>query len=150
MKISRVAGLLAAYGVIGLLLLLGLLLVSRWLGASAGATTLIAALGGALVGSLGTVLTSLVTSMSQQRETDERIRDEASKVALDLTRMDYELRQQALKEGESQQFLAPAKVYREFYKAVVELRTKDSWPVAIEQLGLLNVFEVARPMESPF
>jgi hypothetical protein len=58
--------------------------------------------------------------------------------------MDYELRQQALPEGYTQEFLAPAKVYREFYRAIVELRTKGTWPKAIEDLGLLNTFKVAR------
>jgi hypothetical protein len=65
-------------------------------------------------------------------------------VAIELTRMDYDLRQRALSDGQAQQFLAPAKVYREFYRAIVELRTEGTWPKAIEELGLLNIFEVHR------
>jgi hypothetical protein len=33
-------------------------------------------------------------------------------------------------------------VYREFYRAVIELRAEGTWPKAIEELGLLNIFEV--------
>jgi hypothetical protein len=86
----------------------------------------------------------MLSSLGQQRVTDERIRDEASRVALELARMDYDLRQQALPDGRAQQFLAPAKVYREFYKAIVELCTEGTWPKAIEGLGLLSIFEVRR------
>jgi hypothetical protein len=34
--------------------------------------------------------------------------------------------------------LAPAKVYREFYKALFELYKTRSWPKDIGELGLLN------------
>lgn len=145
MRSWKVVLLLSAYAVISLALLLGLLLAAQAFGASTGTTTVLAALGGALVGSLGAVFTSMVASVEKQRETDERICDEASRVALDLTRMDYELRQQAMQAGQSQEFLAPAKVYREFYLAVVELRTEGTWPRKIEEQGLLSTFSVARP-----
>jgi hypothetical protein len=41
--------------------------------------------------------------------------------------------------------LAAAKVYRELYRAMVELRTEGTWPKAIEELGLLNIFELRGP-----
>ena len=41
-------------------------------------------------------------------------------------------------------FLAPAKVYRELYRAIVELRTKNTWPRSIQDLGLLGIFTVKR------
>ncbi|MHB1136622.1 MAG: hypothetical protein ACYCXR_09045 [Coriobacteriia bacterium] len=143
MKTSKAVLLLLACTVVAFGLLFGVL--SLLSGASQSVTTLVAALGGALVASLGPVVTALISSVNQTRDTDERIRDEASRVALELTGLDYELRQQALEPGGRQQFLAPAKVYRELYKAVVELRTNDTWPQTIEELGLLNIFEVARP-----
>ncbi len=144
MKWWKVTLLPSAYAVGALILLFGVLWLSGHFGSTAAATTLVAVLGGALVASLGPVITATLSSLAQQRDTDERIRDEASRVALELTRMDYDLRQQALPDGRAQQFLAPAKVYREFYKAIVELRTEGTWPKAIEELGLLNIFEVRR------
>jgi len=136
--------LLVIYGIVAFGVLFGVLWIMHYYGLTDSTTTLVAALGGALVASLGPIITAMFTSLGQQRDTDERIRDEASRVALELTRMDYELRQQALPEGYAQQFLAPAKVYREFYRAIVELRTRGTWPKAIEDLGLLNIFTVAR------
>jgi hypothetical protein len=75
------------------MLLFGVLWLSGHFGSTATATTLVAALGGALVASLGPVITITLNSLAQQRDTDERIRDEASQVALQLTRMDYDLHQ---------------------------------------------------------
>lgn len=140
----KVILLLLAYAVVALMLLLGVLWVPRWSGSNEGATTLVAALGGALVASLGAIVTSMVGSLGKQRDTDERIRDEASRIALELTRLDYDLRQRALPERGVQEFLAPAKVYREFYKAIVELRTKGTWPNAIADQGLLDIFAMVR------
>jgi len=131
---------------------LGMLSGALWLSRHFGttdATTLVAALGGALVGALAPVVTAALTSLEQQRSTDERIRDEASRVALELTRMDYDLRQRALREGQSQQFLAPAKVYREFYRAVVELRIQGTWPQAVEAQSLLNIFTFTAQPPNP-
>jgi hypothetical protein len=136
------------YGIVAFGVMFGLVWGIQKFGASDSATALIAALGGALAASLGPTITAMLTSFGQTRETDEKIRDEASRVSLELTRMDYELRQQALPDGYAQQFLAPAKVYREFYKAIVELRVKGTWPETIEKLGLLNIFTVARKQKN--
>lgn len=147
---KRIVLVILIYASAALLVLLGVLWISERLGASRGATTLIAALGGALAGTLGPVAIAAMERMSRERETDERIRDEASRVALELTRIDYELRQQALSDSEPErEFLAPAKVYREFYRAVVDLRTKDEWPHSIQELGLLNVFTIRYKSRRP-
>ena len=131
-----------AYAAVALILLFGVLWFSRYFGAAEPPMTLIAALGGALVASLAPVMTATLSNLGQERDRDERIRDEASRVALELTRVDYDLRQRALSDGQAQQVLAAPKVYRELYKAVVELRTKGIWPKAPEELGLLNIFEL--------
>ena len=57
--------------------------------------------------------------------------------------MDYELRQRSLEFTKSQKkFLAPAKVYRELYKALFELHEKGTWPKSIQNLGLLSIFKL--------
>ena len=59
----------------------GLLFAVLWLSSYLGyaqAQTLVAALGGALVGALGPVITAALSSQEQERSTNERIRDEAS------------------------------------------------------------------------
>ena len=101
MKWWRVILLPSAYVVGALILLFGVLWLSGHFGSTRATTTLVAALGGALVASLGPVITATLSSLAQQRDTDERIRDEASQVALELTRMDYDLRQQALHGGDN-------------------------------------------------
>jgi hypothetical protein len=52
--------------------------------------------------------------------------------------LEFELRREAKQQN---QLLAPAKVYREFYKALFELYKTRSWPKDIEELGLLNILE---------
>jgi hypothetical protein len=150
LKLWQVLLLFVVFTLGGIAILLGLMWAASGSAQNPGATTLVAALGGALVASLGAVMTAMLGAVGQRRDTDERIRDEASRVALELTRMDYNLRQQALPEGGRQQFLAPAKVYREFYKAIVQLRTEGTWPQSIEELGLLAIFEVGREPSSSF
>lgn len=131
-----------AYAAVAPILLFGVLWFSRYFGAAEPPMTLIAALGGALVASLAPVVTATLSNLGQERDRIERIRDEASRVAIELTKMDYDLRQHALADGQTQQVLAAAKVYRELYRAIVELRTEGTWPKAIEELGLLNIFEL--------
>ena len=142
-------GLLAlvsmVYAVASGVLLIGGLWVSGRFGLP---ETLIAALAGALVGSAAPVITAGMTSLEQQRATEAHIRDESSRVALDLTKIDYDLRLRALRPGQTQAFLAPAKVYRELYKAILELRTKETWPKAVEDLGLLDTLRLPTP-QSP-
>jgi hypothetical protein len=136
--------LMVGYVVLAVALLYGVLSMATRFEGKPSLMTLFAALAGALLAAIGPITTAILTTIGQHRDVDERIRDEASRVALELTRMDYELRQQALPEGGKKTFLAPAKVYRELYRAIVELRTKDTWPRSIQDLGLLGIFKVKR------
>jgi hypothetical protein len=110
----KVILLALAYTAVALILLFGVLWLSGHFGSTGAATTLIAALSGALVASLAPVITATLHSLGQQRDRDVCLRDEVSRVALERTRTDYDLRQRALSAGQAQRFLAPAKVYREF------------------------------------
>lgn len=98
-----------AYAAIALGLLFGVLWGSRAFGATEPTTTLIAALGGALMASFGPVITAMLSNLGQEHDRGERIRDEVSRVALELTKMDYDLLQRALADGQAQQVLRPAK-----------------------------------------
>lgn len=98
-------------------------------------------LAGSLAGALGSVITSLLGTWERSRDINERIKERVSSDSLQLTKMDYELRQKSLELQQGQQyFLAPVKVYRELYKALLELNEKGTWPKNIEELGLLNIF----------
>lgn len=106
----------------------------------------IAVIVGAMAGALGAVLTGALTALvavwSQSVTHSQQLRDRVSSHALELTRMDYELRIRALDESrESAEFLAPVKVYRELYRALLQLHEKNEWPLQIEQLGLLGIFQ---------
>ena len=108
----------------------------------------VAGIVGVLVGGLFTLLGSMVSSIVElwgvTRETEDRLKDRISNHALELTRMDYELRQKSLESsGTKKQFLAPAKVYRIFYKALLDLHTTGKWPEEVGKEGLLNIFELA-------
>lgn len=111
-------------------------------------STTVAGFIGVLVGSLTTFISSALASVvglwSVSRESDERLKDRISNHALELTRLDYELRQKSLEVTKGkQQFLAPAKVYRTFYKALYDLHTTGGWPQDVQDLGLLNIFELS-------
>ena len=112
-------------------------------------STTVAGIIGVLVGSFVTLLGSIVTSIvgiwRVNKEAEERLKDRISSHALELTRMDYELRQKSLvSRGTKQVFLAPAKVYRTFYRALLDLHTTGNWPKEVEELGLLNIFELGQ------
>lgn len=110
---------------------------------SAAAAGIVGTLGGALVVTLGSAMASFVDIWARSRDVEERLKDRVSKHALELTRMDYELREKSLDLSKTkQQFLAPAKVYRELYKALLELHKTGTWPKTIQDLGLLNIFEL--------
>ena len=96
---------------------------------------------GAFVGMFGSILTAIVGAWRTSKESEEKSKDRISNHALQLTQMDYDLRQKSLDlTGNAQQFLAPAKVYRTFYRALLELQTTGQWPIEVEELGLLNIF----------
>ena len=98
---------------------------------------------GGFAGLLGSIVSSIVGIWKVSKDTEERLKDRISNHALELTRMDYELRQISLNSsGKTQKFLAPSKVYRTFYRALLELHTTGNWPKEVEELGLLNIFEL--------
>jgi len=104
---------------------------------------IIGVLVGSFTGLLGSIVTSIVGIWRVTKDAEERLKDRISNHALDLTRMDYELRQKSLdSRGAKQLFLAPAKVYRTFYRALLDLHTTGNWPKEVEELGLLNIFEL--------
>lgn len=96
---------------------------------SSAAAAIVGALGGALAGILGSAIVSVVGIWDRTRDVKERLKERVSAHALELTKMDFELRQKSLELlKERQLFLAPTKVYRELYKALLELHEKGTWP----------------------
>ena len=99
---------------------------------------------GSFSGLFGSIVASVVGIWRVEKDMEGRLKDRISTHALELTQMDYELRQKSLESrGDKQQFLAPAKVYRTFYRALLELHTTGKWPKEVEELGLLNIFELS-------
>ena len=98
---------------------------------------------GSFAGLLGSFVTSIVGIWRVSKDAEERLKDRISNHALELTRLDYELRQKSLDlKGTKKHFLAPAKVYRTFYRALLDLHTTGNWPKEVQDLGLLNIFEL--------
>ena len=92
---------------------------------------------------LAPCITAIVGLWKTAKDADEKLKDRISDHALQLTKMDYELRQKSLDtSGTTQKFLAPVKVYRTFYRALYELHTTGGWPKEVEEQGLLNIFEL--------
>jgi membrane protein implicated in regulation of membrane protease activity len=103
---------------------------------------------GAFVGMFGSILTAIVGAWRTSKETEERLKDRVSNHALQLTQMDYDLRQKSFElTGKTKKVLAPVKVYRTFYRALLELQTSGTWPKEVEKLGLLQIFELGAPKE---
>jgi len=114
-------------------------LISTWTDASKSA--MLGIVIGGLLTLVGSVVVNLITAMTKTQETEQRSIDRVSNHALELTRLDFELRTKALEtSSQQQQFLAPAKVYREFFKAIQKLHDENDWPKEIEKLGLLSIF----------
>jgi hypothetical protein len=100
---------------------------------------------GTFAGIFGSLLTAILGLWQTAKDSDEKLKDRISNHALQLTQMDYDLRQKSLElSGQVQKFLAPAKVYRTFYRALYELHTAGDWPKDAESLGLLNVFTLGK------
>jgi hypothetical protein len=109
--------------------------------------TALAAILGALVGSifglLGAALPSIVTLWNRERDHDRQLRDRVSQHALELTQVHFNLRMKSLETlKRKKRVLAPIKVYRELYKALYLFDTTGEWPDTINQLGLLAMFDV--------
>lgn len=105
-------------------------------------STLIGVLVGGLVGFVSALVPSIVGHLRDKKESEDRLKSYASRQALELTKLEFDLRRET---GAQNQFYAPAKVYREFYKALFELYTTKQWPEEIEKMGLLNVLEYPKP-----
>ncbi len=103
---------------------------------------------GAFVGMFGSILTAIVGAWRASKESGERLKDRVSNHALQLTQMDYDLRQKSLElTGKTKKVLAPVKVYRTFYRSLLELQTSGDWPKEAEELGLLQIFELGASKE---
>jgi hypothetical protein len=92
-------------------------------------------LAGGLAGLIGAFLSSVISHRRSEQESEDRPKQYASTQALELTKLEFDLRRETKRQN---QLLAPAKVYREFYKALFELYKTRSWPKDIGELGLLN------------
>jgi hypothetical protein len=94
----------------------------------------------ALVGSLGLVvgaaLSGVVTLWSRSSEDEQRLKDQASRQALELTRLYYELKEKELASTKSTvSVLSPIKVYRELYRALLQLIARASGPRSSKSLA---------------
>lgn len=96
---------------------------------------------GALAGMMGSSIAGLFSHIRAERESQDKLRDYASSQALKLTELEFNRR----RETKQKKFLAPAKVYREFYKALYELFTQGTWPKTIEDMGLLDILDYSKP-----
>ena len=99
---------------------------------------IVSVLGGGLAGIVGSFIGAILTVQRMVKESEIKIKEYASSQALELTKLEIDLRQ---KEGRQQQILAVAKIYREFYKALFDLYETKTWPQEIMQQGLLNIYD---------
>jgi len=106
-----------------------------------GIIAVISVLGGALAGIVGSFVGAIIAMLRVEKESETKIKEYASSQALDLTKLEIELR---LKEGRQMKILAVAKIYREFYKALFDLYDTKTWPKKIEELGLLNIYDFSQ------
>ena len=98
----------------------------------------VSVLGGSLAGVVGTFVGAIIAMLRVEKESEIKIKEYASSQALELTKLEIELRQ---KDGRQKQLLAAAKIYREFYKALFELYETKTWPDAVYEQGLLNIYD---------
>jgi len=105
---------------------------------------IVSVLAGVLAGVIGNFTVSFIAYWRTQRESEDRLKQYASAQALELTGLEFKMRREMKRQLE---FYAPAKVYREFYRALLELYRTGDWPKKIEDMGLLNVLDYGE--ESP-
>ncbi len=98
----------------------------------------VSVLGGGLAGIVGSFIGAIIALQRVEKESEIKIKEYASLQALELTKMEIDLRQ---KEGRQKQLLAVAKIYREFYTALFELYETKTWPRTIMEQGLLNIYD---------
>lgn len=106
----------------------------------------VSVLGGGLAGVVGSFIGAIIALQRVEKESEVKIKEYASTQALELTKLEIELRQ---KEGRQKQLLAVAKIYREFYKALFDLYETKTWPRAIMDQGLLNIYDFRSSNQSP-
>ena len=102
----------------------------------------VSVLAGGFAGVIGSLVGAIITLQRVEKETEIKLKEYASSQALELTKLEVEMRR---KEGRQKQLLAVAKIYREFYKALFELYETRTWPKAIEEQGLLNIYDFRLP-----
>lgn len=98
----------------------------------------VSVLGGGLAGVVGSFVGGIISLQRVEKESEIKIKEYASSQALELTKLEIELRR---KEGRQKQLLAVAKIYREFYKALFDLYETKTWPREIMEQGLLNIYD---------
>lgn len=106
-----------------------------------GIIAVVSVLGGGLAGVVGSFVGAMISSQRVEKESEIKLKEYASSQALELTKLEIELRQ---KEGKQKKLLAAAKIYREFYKALFELYDTKSWPQSIEKQGLINIYDFGK------
>ena len=144
MKLMRTWQMLGLIGLIFLLITSGIGSFVYWALPrieSAAFAGFVGVLVGTFAGVFGSLITAVLGFWKTAKDAEEKLKDRISNHALQLTQMDYDLRQKSLDlTGQAQQFLAPVKVYRTFYRSLLELHTSGEWPKDAEDLGLLNIF----------
>ena len=101
---------------------------------------------GGLAGVIGSFVGGIITLQRIEKESEVKLKEYASSQAIELTKLELELRRE---EGRQRQFLAVAKIYREFYKALFELYETKTWPKAIQEQGLLNIYDFGSKEAQP-
>ena len=99
---------------------------------------IVSVLAGGLAGVIGTFVGSAIGFKRVEKESEDRLKEYASTQALELNKLEFNMRRET---GKQERFLAPAKVYREFYRALFELYSTKEWPKKIEDMGLLNILD---------
>jgi hypothetical protein len=121
------------------IILFALLLIIVWAQLDKPAIiAIVSVIAGGLAGIIGSFAGGIITLKRIETESEIKLKEYASSQALELTKLELELRR---KEGRQRQFLAAAKIYREFYKALFELYETKTWPKAIEDQGLLTIYD---------
>lgn len=119
-----------------------LLLLNVWPTLDATAViAIVSVLAGGLAGVIGSFVAGLVGFQQSEKESEDRLKSYASTQALELTKLEFDLRREI---GAQDKFYAPAKVYREFYKALFKLYTTKEWPKEIEDMGLLDILDYSK------
>jgi len=127
---------------IAYILLFALLLLCVWPRLDSSAIiAVVSVLGGGLAGIVGSFVGAIIALQRVEKESEIKMKEFASSQALELTKLEIELRQ---KEGRQKKLLAAAKIYREFYKALFELYETKTWPSAVYEQGLLTIYDFSK------